>query len=86
MSRAERENQPPPTRKEFAQVLAISPATTNESLKMLERFGIIRSDPAVKDLGYRMAEDRYLDWEGAMRITFMNHRVHVEGEKPFEVF
>jgi hypothetical protein len=33
-----------------------------------------------------MAEDQYLDREGAMRITFMNHRVHVEGEKPFEVF
>src|SRR5215470_4689474 len=26
MSRAERENQPPPTREEFAQVLAVSPA------------------------------------------------------------
>ena len=53
---------------------------------MLERFEIMRPDPAVKPLGYRMAEDRYLDWEGAMRITFMNHRVQVEGEKPFEVF
>jgi hypothetical protein len=40
----------------------------------------------VKGLGYRMAEDRYEDWEGAMRITFMNHRVQVEGEKPFEVY
>ena len=86
MSRAERENQPPPTREEFAQALSVSPAATSDALKMLERFGIIRADPAVKGLGYRMAEDRYLDWEGAMRITFMNHRVRVEGEKPFEVY
>ena len=86
MSRAERENQPPPTPEEFAQVLAVSQAATSDALKMLERFGIIRPDSTVKGLGYRMAEDRYVDWEGAMRITFMNHRVHVEGEKPFEVY
>jgi hypothetical protein len=86
MSRAERENQPPPTREEFAQVLAVSPAAMSDALKMLERFGIIRPDSIVKGLGYRMAEDRYVDWEGAMRITFMNHHVHVEGEKPFEVY
>jgi hypothetical protein len=86
MSRAERENQPPPTCEEFAQVLAVSSSAVSDALRMLERFGIVQSDPVVKGLGYRMAEDRYLDWEGAMRITFMNHRVHVEGEKPFEVF
>ena len=86
VSRAEREHQPPPTREEFAQNLEIPPVAVTDALKMLERFGIMRSDPAVKGLGYRMAEDRYEDWEGAMRITFMNHRVRVEGEKPFEVF
>src|SRR5215471_4584748 len=52
MSRAERENQPPPTREEIAQVLAVSQAATSDSLKMLQRFGIIRPDPAVKGLGY----------------------------------
>ena len=86
VSRAEREHQPPPTSEEFAQNLEVSPVAVIDALKMLERFGIMRSDPAVKGLGYRTAEDRYLDWEGAMRITFMNHRVQVEGEKPFEVF
>jgi hypothetical protein len=86
VSRAEREHQLPPTPEEFGRDLQISPAAVNDALKMLERFGIMRSDPAVKGLGYRMAEDRYQDWEGAMRITFMNHRVQVEGEKPFEVF
>jgi hypothetical protein len=86
VSRAEREHQPPPTRDEFAHGLEISPVAVTEALKMLDRFGIMRSDPAVTGLGYRMAEDRYMDWEGAMRITFMNHRVQVEGEKPFEVF
>jgi len=86
VSRAERENQPPPTREEFARILQVSQDAVTDALKMLERFGIMRPDAAVKSLGYRMAEDRYQDWEGAMRITFMNHRVQVEGEKPFEVF
>jgi hypothetical protein len=86
VSRAEREHQPPPTRDEFAHRLEVSPVVVTEALTTLERFGIMRSDPAVKGLGDRMAEDRYMDWEGAMRITFMNHRVQVEGEKPFEVF
>jgi DNA-binding transcriptional regulator YhcF (GntR family) len=86
VSRAEREHQPPPTRQEFAQILEVSPDVVSDALKMMERFGIMRPDMAVKGLGYRMVEDRYQDWEGAMRITFMNHRVQVEGEKPFEVF
>lgn len=86
VSRAERQHQPPPSREEFAQVLRVSPAATTDALKMLERFEILRPDLTVKGLGYRMAEDRYVDWEGAMRITFMSHRVQVEGEKPFEVF
>ncbi len=86
VSRAERENQTPPTREEFARILEVSPAEVTDALKMLGRFGIMQSDPAVKGLGYRMSEDRYQDWEGAMRITFMNHRVQVAGEKPFEVY
>jgi LexA DNA binding domain len=86
VSRAEREHQPPPTRDQFARELELSPAAVADALKMLERVGIMRPDPAVEGIGYRMAEDRYQDWEGAMRITFMNHRIQVEGEKPFEVF
>jgi hypothetical protein len=86
VSSAEREHQPPPTREEFTHTLEVPPAAVTDALQMLEHFGIMRSDPAVNGLGYRMAEDRYEDWEGAMRITFMNHRVQVEGEKPFEVY
>jgi hypothetical protein len=86
VSRAERENQTPPTLEELGRILGVSPVGVTEALKMLGRFGIMRPDATVKGLGYRMAEDRYQDWEGAMRITFMNHRVQVEGEKPFEVY
>jgi hypothetical protein len=86
VSRSEREHQPPPTREQFAHYLQVSAAAVTGALQMLERFGVMRSEPVEKGLGYRMAEDRYQDWEGAMRITFMNHRVQVEGEKPFEVF
>src|SRR5215469_12242952 len=66
VSRAERENQPPLTREEFARILEVSPDAVSGALKMLECFGIMRPDAAVKSLGYRMAEDRYEDWEGAM--------------------
>src|SRR5215470_15124840 len=73
VSRAERENQPPPTQQEFVQILEVSPNVVGDALKMLERFGIMRPDAAVKGLGYRMAEDRYQDWEGAIRKTYRNH-------------
>src|SRR5260370_9295348 len=86
VSHAECENQTPPSRKEFARILEVSSAEVNDALKTFGRFGIMQSDPVVKGLWYRMSEDRYQDWEGAMRITFMNHRVQVAGEKPFEVY
>ncbi len=86
LSRAEQEKQPPPTLEDLARELEVSPTNVRDGLKMLERFEIIRPDQAAGGVGYRMAEERYVDWEGPMRITFMYHRVRVEGGKPFEVF
>src|SRR5215471_20915103 len=48
VSRAERENQTPPTREEFARILEVSPVEVTDALKMLGRFGIMRPDAAVK--------------------------------------
>jgi Mn-dependent DtxR family transcriptional regulator len=56
MSRAEREHQHPPSREDFGQILQVSQASVTDALKMLERFGIIRPDPEVKTLGYRIGD------------------------------
>jgi hypothetical protein len=83
VSRAEREGNPVPSLDAVAQLLREAPDAIAGSLPMLERFGILRR--ATGGIGYRMAEERYVDWEGAMRITFMDHRVQVEGLDPFKV-
>lgn len=85
LSRAERERRQGPSIGELAAALEETPEAVASSMQMLERFGIVRRDPAAGAAGYRMADERYVDWEGAMRITFMDHRVHVEGLEPFNV-
>jgi hypothetical protein len=86
LSRAEREQRPAPSPGELRKLLHETRGAVESGLRMLEWFGIIRPDPSAGGIGYRMAEERYVDWEGAMRITFMNHRVEVEGLDPFDVF
>ncbi len=86
LSRAERERRPVPTLNGLAQLLRETPEAIAATLPMLERFGILRRDRSAGDIGYRMADERYVDWEGAMRITFMDHRVQVEGLEPFNVY
>lgn len=85
LSRAERERRPVPSLNELTQPLRETPEAITASLPVLERFGILRRDRSAGGVGYRMADERYVDWEGAMRITFMDHRVEVEGLEPFNV-
>lgn len=85
LSRAERERRSPPSVAELAEPLHETPDAVTDGMQMLERFGILRRDPTAGPIAYRMADQRYVDWEGAMRITFMDHRVHVEGLEPFNV-
>jgi len=86
LSRAERETKPAPSVNELAQALERQPEAIASGLRMLEWFGITRKDATAGGVGYRMATPRYLNWESAARITFVSHRVHVEGQHPFEVF
>ena len=86
LSRAEREKRPAPSLQDLARALEMKPAAIESGLRMLEWFGITRKDPAAGGVGLRMASDRYVNWEGSARITFVNHGVTVEGEKPFAVF
>ncbi len=85
LSRAEREEKAAPSLNELSEVLQATPAAITRALQMLERFGIVSRDPSVGGIDHLMAEERYVDWEGAMRITFMDHRVGVEGLDPFNV-
>ncbi len=86
LSRAERENRPPPTLAELSRALVIPLTGIEDGLHMLERLGIIRRDPTTGGVGYRMANERYVRWEGLGRIDFMYHRVNVEGLKRLDTY
>ena len=86
LSSAERENRPAPGLGELARALGIPPTRIGDGLNMLERLGIIRRDPAAGGVGYRMAKERYVHWEGLGRIDFMYHRVNVEGLKALDTY
>lgn len=86
LSWADREGRPSPTAAELARAVGASPQAVAEGLQMLERFGIIRPDAGAGGVGYRMAKQAYVDWEGAMRITFMYHRVNVHGLKRLDTY
>jgi len=86
LSRAEREKKTAPSVKELAAALEIYPEAVQSGLRMLEWFEITRKDPVAGGAGYRMATPRYVNWEGGARITFVTHRVRIEGENPFDVF
>ena len=85
LSRAERGQLPAMTQRELARQLAATPEQVTGGLKMLERFGIIRRAEAAV-VGYRLADERYVNWEGGMRITFVSHRVKVHGVSELDTF
>ena len=85
LSRAERGQLPAMTQPELARQLAAPPEQVARGLKMLERFGIIRRAEAAA-AGYRLADERYVNWEGGMRITFASHRVKVHGVTELDTF
>jgi len=86
LSRAEREPRPAPTLDELSSAVPASPEAITSGLGMLQRLGIIRPDPASGGVGYRMASERYVNWEGMMKIDFMYHRVQVEGREPLDTY
>ncbi len=86
LSRAEREHQPPPSVAQLVRSLEVQPGAITDGLRLLERFEIIRREASAGGVGYRMAKSRYVNWEGAMRITFMAHRVNVHGVKRLDTY
>ena len=85
LSRAERGKLPAMTQRELARQLAASPEQVTRGLNMLEQFGIVRPDE-VAAVGYRLADERYVNWEGGMRITFTSHRARVHGVTDLDTF
>lgn len=85
LSRAERGQFPAMTQRELARQLAATSKQVTGGLKMLEWFGIIRRAEAAV-VGYRLADERYVRWEGGMRITFASHRVKVHGVTELDTF
>ena len=86
LSWAEREKRPAPFLAELARAAGVPTKAVGGGLQMLERFGIVRRDPAVGGVGYRMASERYVNWEGLSRIDFMYHRVQVAGLKRLDTY
>ena len=86
LSWAEREKRPAPTLAELARAVGIRASAVSDGLRMLELLGIVRRDPAAGGVGYRMANERYVHWEGLGRIDFMYHRVRVEGLKTLDTY
>ncbi len=86
LSRAEREKQPPPTSVELARSVEVRPNAVSDALEMLERLEIIHPSLGAGGVGYRMANERYVTWEGMMRIDFMYHRVQIEGQQPLDTY
>lgn len=86
LSWAEREKRPAPTLDQLARAVGVRHRAIRDGLQMLERLAIIRRDPAVSEVGYRMASERYVHWEGLGRIDFMYHRVRVEGLKQLDTY
>ncbi len=86
LSWAEREKRPAPSLAELSHSLGTGPSAISDGLRMLERLGIIRRDPAAGGVRYRMGSRRYVHWEGLGRIDFMYHRVKVEGLKQLDTY
>ena len=86
LSWAEQEKRPAPTLAELARAVGIQPGSVSAGLRMLERLGVVRREPAAGAVGYRMANDRYVHWEGFGRIDFMYHRLRVEGLKTLDTY
>ena len=86
LSWAERERRPAPTLDQLGRAIGVSSRVIRDGLQMLERLAIVRRDPSARGAGYRMASERYVNWEGLGRIDFMFHRAEVEGLKTLDTY
>ncbi len=86
VSKAERDELPPPGLEEIAAITGTTPEAVASGLEMMERLDLVKRDAEAGELGYRMAKKRYTYWQGAFKIDFTAHQVHLHGVKDFETY
>jgi len=77
---AQRDKKPTPNAAEIAAMVGISVGQVDRSLRMLERYQIIKADKAIAGAGYGVVP-HYIKWEP--RLDFLFHRVTLERGKQF---
>lgn len=77
---AQRDKKPTPGVAEIAPMVGMSEAQVGRSLRMLEKYQIIKSDRAIAGVGYSVAP-YYIKWEP--RLDFLFHRVTLDRGKQF---
>lgn len=77
---AQRDKKPTPSVAEIARMIGMSEAQVGRSLRMLEKYLIIKPDRAIAGAGYSAAP-HYIKWEP--RLDFLFHRVTLDRGKQF---
>jgi len=77
----ERDKQKRPTKSELATLVGISEKDSEEAVRTLARFGILKRDRSVGGVGYVAAAPRYLNWQPWLDFQF--HRITLSSGRVF---
>ena len=77
----ERNKQKRPTKSELATLVGISEKDSEEAVRTLARFGILKRDRSVGGVGYVAAAPRYLNWQPWLDFQF--HRITLSSGRVF---
>ncbi len=77
---AQRDGKPAPSVAEIAKAVSVNDDRVKRGLSMLARYEIIKADPSVGGVGFRV-ESRYLKWEP--RLDFLFHTVTLASGRKF---
>jgi hypothetical protein len=77
----EREKQKPPTESEIAGLVGITEIQSDEAVRMLAGFGILKRDNSAGGIGYVAGESRYLNWHPWLDFKF--HRLTLSSGRAF---
>jgi hypothetical protein len=78
---AERDKKTVPSRSELATLVGISEKDSEDAIRMLARFGILKRDRSAGGVGYVAAAPRYLNWQPWLDFQF--HRVTLSSGRTF---
>lgn len=78
---AERDKQKPPTKSELATLADITEKESEDAVRTLERFGILKSDRSAGGAGYIASAPRYVHWQPWLDFQF--HRITLSSGRVF---